>query len=48
MTKMSNIPTERTPKYFAEGKVDVFRTSDFNFIMGWIAVAPSKGQLISE
>ena len=48
MTKMSNIPTEQTPKYFSEGKVGDFRTSDFNFIIGWIDVAPSKGQLISE
>ena len=46
MTKMSNISTEQTPKYLAE--VADFRTSDFNFIMGWIAVAPSKGQLITE
>ena len=47
MTKMSNIPTEQTPKYFAEDKVDDFRTSDFNFVMGWIAVAPSKCQLLN-
>ena len=48
MTKMSKLTTEQTPKYFAEGKVSDFRTSDFNFIMGWIDFAPSKGQLISE
>ena len=45
---MSNISTEQTPKYLAEDKVADFRTIDFNFIMGWIAVAPSKGQLITE